>query len=98
MAAIPEQTASLPSFETQMNFSGPVAGRARVDAPNWANTNMALKPYDLRIYDARPIADALSLDREGFTLVRHDCGITGAFDVDADGPGTTPRWPGCLPG
>jgi hypothetical protein len=87
MAAIPEQTASLPSFETQMNFRGPVAGRARVDAPNWANTNMALKPYDLRIHDARPIADALSLDREGFTLVRHDCGITGAFDVDADGPG-----------
>ncbi len=87
MTATPERQASLPSFGTQMNFSGPVAGRARVDAPNWANTNMALKPYDLRIYDARPIADALSLDREGFTLVRHDCGITDAFDVAADGPG-----------
>jgi hypothetical protein len=87
MAAIPErQTASLPSFGTRMNFSGPVQGRARVDAPNWANTNMALQPYDLRIQDARPIIDALSLDREGFTLVRHDCGTTHAFDVDADGP------------
>jgi len=74
MAAIPEQTASLPSFETQMNFSGPVAGRARVDAPNWANTNMALKPYDLRIYDARPIADALSQAR----LVTISNGDTGA--------------------
>ena len=88
MAAIPErQTSDLPSFGTQMNFSGPVQGRARVDAPNWANTNMALQPHELRIHDARPIVNALSLDREGFTLVRHDCGITDAFDVDADGPG-----------
>ena len=96
MAASPErQTAELPSFSTRMNFSGPVQGRARIDAPNWANTNMALQPYDLRIHDARPILDTLSLDREGFTLVRHDCGITDAFDVDADGLATTPPWPGC---
>jgi hypothetical protein len=88
MATSPErQTADLPSFGTQMNFSGPVQGRARIDVPNWANTNMALQPYDLRIHDARPIRDALSLDREGFTFVRHDCEITEAFDVDADGPG-----------
>ena len=57
-------------FGTQMNFSGPVRGRARIDVPNWADTNMALQPYDLRINDARPIIDTLSLDREGFTAVR----------------------------
>jgi len=51
-----------------MNFSGPAAGRARVDAPNWANTNMALKPYDLRIYDARPIADA---QRVAYSVPNH---------------------------
>jgi hypothetical protein len=88
MAANRERlTSDLPFFGTQMNFSGPVQGRARVDAPNWANTNMALQPYDLRIHDARPILDQLSLDREGFTLVDHDCDITDAFDVTADGPG-----------
>jgi hypothetical protein len=44
-------------FDTRTNFSGPVQGRARVDAPNWSNTNMAPQPYDLRIHDARPIID-----------------------------------------
>src|SRR5215467_11794382 len=81
------QTTNLPFFDTRMNFSGPVVGRARIDVPNWSNTNMALQPYDLRIHDARPIIDALSLDREGFTLVRHECGITDAFDINTDGPG-----------
>jgi hypothetical protein len=39
-------------FDTRMNFSGPVQGRVRIDVPNWADTNMALQPYDLRINDA----------------------------------------------
>ena len=81
------QTTDLPFFDTRMNFSGPVLGRARIDVPNWSDTNMALQPHDLRIHDARPIIDALSLDREGFALVRHECGITDAFDINADGPG-----------
>ena len=81
------QTTNLPFFDTRMNFSGPVLGRARIDVPNWSDTNMALQPYDLRIHDARPMMDALSLDREGFALVGHECGITDAFDINADGPG-----------
>lgn len=87
MATNPErQAVGLPFFDTQMNFSGPVRGRARIDVPNWSNTNMALQPYDLRIHDARPLSGTLSLDREGFTLLRHDHGMTDAFDVTADGP------------
>lgn len=77
----------LPFIDARMNFSGPVEGRARIDVPDWANTNMALEAHDLRIRDARPVAGALSLDREGFTLVRHECGITDAFDPDADAAG-----------
>lgn len=76
-----------PGFiDTVMNFSGQVTGRARVDAPNWANTNMALEPHALRLFDARPAAAAgrLSLDREGFTLVRHACGLAEASDIDAE--------------
>jgi hypothetical protein len=43
MAAIPErQTSGLPSFGTQMNFSGPVRGRARVDAPNGPSYHAAV--------------------------------------------------------
>lgn len=73
-------------IDTVMNFSGPVAGRARVDAPNWANTNMALEEHALRLCDARPDAAAgrLSLDREGFTLVRHASGLTEASDIEAE--------------
>jgi hypothetical protein len=85
MATTPveRETAELPFVDTWMNFSGPVEGRARVDVPNWANTNMALQKHDLRIHDARPIAGLLSLDREGFTLVGHECGLTEASDMDA---------------
>jgi len=88
MATTPvgRETADLPFVDTWMNFSGPIEGRARVDVPNWSNTNMALQKHDLRIHDARPIAGLLSLDREGFTLVRHECGLTGASDMEARAP------------
>lgn len=83
MTATDVRTAELPFLETRMNFSGPIEGRARVDVPNWANTNMALEPHDLRIHDARPAAGGLSIDREGFTLVRHECDLTEASDLGA---------------
>lgn len=72
--------------DTVMNFSGTVTGRARVDAPNWANTNMALEEHALRLFDARPAAaeGRLSLDREGFTLVRHASGLTEASDIGTE--------------
>jgi hypothetical protein len=84
MTAASFQAAQLPYIDTRMNFSGPIEGRARVDVANWANTNMALEPHELRIHDARPVAETLSLDREGFTLVRHDCGLTEDSNL-ADG-------------
>ena len=84
MTAASFQAAPLPYIDTRMNFSGPIESRARVAVANWANTNMALEPHDLRIHDARPVAETLSLDREGFPLVRHDCGLTEESDL-ADG-------------
>lgn len=75
------------ALKTQMNFSGPIEGRARVDVPNWANTNMALEPHDLAIRDARPLAAAggLSLDREGFILVPDAATSLTADDELTDG-------------
>jgi len=89
MATTPmkREATELPFVDTWMNFSGPVEGRARVDVPDWSNTNMVLQACDLRVHDARPIVSQLSLDREGFTLVRHDCGVTDAFNVDAEAAG-----------
>jgi hypothetical protein len=36
--------------------------------------------FRARIYDARPVADSLSLDREGFALTRHDTAVTDFYD------------------
>jgi len=36
--------------------------------------------FRVRIYDARPVADSLSLDREGFALTRHDTAVTDFYD------------------
>lgn len=75
-------------IDTVMNFTGPIEGRARVDVPNWANTNMNLQARELRLFDARPAAaeGRLSLDREGFTLVRHPSALTEESDVAAQAP------------
>src|SRR5205814_8147910 len=36
--------------------------------------------FRVRIYDARPVADSLSLDREGFALRRHDTAVADFYD------------------
>jgi hypothetical protein len=36
--------------------------------------------FRARIYDARPVAESLSLDREGFALRRHDTAVTDFYD------------------
>jgi hypothetical protein len=36
--------------------------------------------FRARIYDARPVADRISLDREGFALRRHDTVVTDFYD------------------
>jgi len=39
------------------------------------------RPFRVRIHDARPVADTLSLDREGFVLVRHDTAVRDFYDA-----------------
>jgi hypothetical protein len=76
-----ELTAALPYIEARMNFSGTVEGRPRVDFPDFAASNMAMQPHDLRIHDARPIAGALSLDREGFIVVPSPTRLDAGADM-----------------
>jgi hypothetical protein len=71
---------SLPFVDTWMNYAGDIKGRARVDVPDWSRTNLVLDKRDVRIYDARPIAVDLSLDREGFILVVHKSAVS--FESD----------------
>jgi hypothetical protein len=44
--------------------------------------SMESSPYDCKVYDARPIADELSLDREGFRLIKHESTLAKQGDVD----------------
>lgn len=39
-------------------------------------------PYRVQISDARPLAKNLSLDREGFSLLRHDTDVVNFYDED----------------
>ena len=59
----------LPHVTGQMKFS------SRVGA-------IADTPSDCRVYDARPIAEELSLDREGFKLIHHECELASRGDVE----------------
>jgi hypothetical protein len=49
-------------------------------APAIGDANNA--PRQCRVYDARPIADDLSLDREGFKLIRHPSPLASRGDVE----------------
>ncbi len=67
-----------------MNFAGDIQGRPRVDVPDWSRTNLVLDKHDVRIADGRRVRDRLSLDREGFILADHPCGLTDASDLKAE--------------
>jgi hypothetical protein len=41
------------------------------------------EPHTVAIHDMRPVADALSLDREGFELLRHETAVGDLYDDDA---------------
>jgi len=71
----------LPYVDTWMNFAGDIKGRARVDVGDWSQTNLVLDKRDVRIFDARPIRDELSFNREGFRLVDHDPGVDLSGDL-----------------
>ena len=40
----------------------------------------AMSAHEVEIHDARPIADTLDLDRQGFVLTRHDSAVTDFYD------------------
>ena len=50
--------------------------------PGVAQTNRHVAPQAASIRDARPIADQLSLDRNGFALRRHASAVSNFYDED----------------
>ena len=64
----PYQT--LTSVEATLNYAGPTNGKPYFGLEAY-ESNIAFEPHQVLIYDARPIQDQFSLDREGFIFVKH---------------------------
>jgi hypothetical protein len=76
----------LAHVDAALNYLAPMTERPR----NYAceppagvpRSNTAPETHTVPIYDARPIASELSLDREGFALLRHETAIRDFWDDD----------------
>jgi hypothetical protein len=75
---------SLPSVTAELNYLAPTPGKPRTyafDPPPGEPKSTALpEPHRVPIFDARPIADGITLDREGFALVRHPTVVRDFYD------------------
>ena len=75
---------SLPFVTAELNYLAPTAGRPRTYAfdppPGEPRTTALPEPRQVPIFDARLIAGSISLDREGFALVRHPTMVKNFYD------------------
>jgi hypothetical protein len=75
---------SLPFVEAELNYLVPVNGKPRTYAfdppPGEPKTTALPEPHTVQIFNGRPIADSISLDREGFALVRHPAAVRNFYD------------------
>ena len=76
--------ANLASVQADMNYLAPMLERPRnytYEPPPgvpWSNT--ANEAHRVTIHDARPVADRVSLDANGFALVDHRSAVRDFFD------------------
>jgi hypothetical protein len=72
------------SVEATLDFLGemtePPASYAYDPPPGRPQTNMKVARHRVTIYDARPISPRLSLDREGYEIVRRPTAVKDFFD------------------
>jgi hypothetical protein len=76
----------LPRIEASLNFTAPSTERLRTytfpppEGEAW--TNVVPEPHVLPIHDLRPIAPEITLDRNGFQLVRQASTVTDFWNED----------------
>ena len=73
------------SFVTaDLNYLTPTADRPRTytfePTSGQPRTNIVPEPHSLPIHDVRPISESVSLDREGFALVRQQSAVKDFYD------------------
>ena len=76
--------ASLPAVEADLNYTVPMAERARDYAydppPGVPHSNTTLEARRFTIRDIRPVATRPSLDGEGFAALRHQSAVADFYD------------------
>ena len=76
--------ATLPHVLAEMNYLGPMSERPRnytFEPPGGIpQSNVVNETHQVAIRDARPIADKVSLDANGFALVGHQSAVRDFFD------------------
>ena len=75
---------SLPFVTGELNYLAATSGKPRTytfdPPPGEPQSTMLPEPHAVPIFDARSIAKSLSLDREGFALVRHPTVVKNFYD------------------
>jgi hypothetical protein len=86
MNARTRSLSALPRVEAQLNYLAPMTERPRnyaYDPPvGVPRSNTTPEIHTVPIYDARPIAPEISLDREGFALLQNDTAVRDFWDDD----------------
>ena len=81
-----EKIAALSFVTANLNYLAPAPDRPRTytfDPPSGEpRSNIVPEPHSLPIHDVRPISQAVSLDREGFALVRQKSSVKDFYDED----------------
>ena len=75
---------TLPFVTAELNYLAPTDGKPRTyafDPPPGEPKSTALpEPHQVPVFDARRIAGSVSLDRQGFALIRHPTSVTNFYD------------------
>jgi hypothetical protein len=86
MSLSPDVISSLPHVEAVLNYLIPTTETLRnytyEPPPGVPQSNLAYEPHRFAIHDVRPVADKLSLDREGLALVAHRSAVTDFYDEE----------------
>jgi hypothetical protein len=87
LADRPATRAATPAIEAVLNYMAPTEGRAfthtAAPPPGRPQTNIVTDPRRVRIHDLRPVADGVSLEREGFAVARGASALRDFGDEEA---------------
>jgi hypothetical protein len=78
----PEPHSTLRKVEAKVNYLAEMTEMPVFYSENVSRNNLRLQPETVAIYDARPLQDQLSFDREGLALVQHLSAVKDFWDQD----------------